>query len=269
VKVFVEGIGVCGPGLDGWEKTSAILRGLAPYEDGPAPQPKAEMLPPAERRRSSATIRLAVSTTAEATRMAGEGGEKKVSVFASSGGDGELAARICEALAKPEKAVSPFMFHNSVHNAPSGYWGIASQSMEPSNSISCGNGSFAGGLLEAATFCAVDGVKAILAVYDYPSPPPLFKEMKIDFPFAMAFVLSPYPSPCSIAALDMHALPAGPSAAVSTMDDPRIEAVRMGNPAARSLPVLSAIANGESVETVVEYVDGLVMKVRVAQDTAS
>ena len=35
---------------------------------------------------------------------------------------------ICETLATAERQVSPTRFHNSVHNAPAGYWSIATQS---------------------------------------------------------------------------------------------------------------------------------------------
>ena len=49
-------------------------------------------------------------------------------VFTSASGDPETCHALCEALASPERLVSPTRFTNSVHNAPAGYWHIAAQS---------------------------------------------------------------------------------------------------------------------------------------------
>ena len=47
-------------------------------------------------------------------------------VFSSSDGDGEVLASMLAALAQPQVVLSPTLFHNSVFNAPAGYWSIGS-----------------------------------------------------------------------------------------------------------------------------------------------
>jgi hypothetical protein len=44
------------------------------------------------------------------------------SVFTSSGGDGDVIHHICETLTQPGREVLLTRFHNSVHNAPAGYY---------------------------------------------------------------------------------------------------------------------------------------------------
>ena len=69
---------------------------------------------------------------------------------------GDITHQICEALARPEREVSPTSFHNSVHNAPAGYWSIATGSRLASTSICAYDVSFAAGLLEAAAYATVE-----------------------------------------------------------------------------------------------------------------
>jgi hypothetical protein len=95
------------------------------------------------------------------------------SVFASSGGDGQILHELLEALASAERQVSPTRFHNSVHNAPAGYWSIALRSHAPSTSLCCYDWSFAAGLLEAGAQCVTDGVSVLLVSYELPYPEPL------------------------------------------------------------------------------------------------
>ena len=70
------------------------------------------------------------------------------SVFASANGDGVVIDAILRMLASTPHAVSPTQFHNSVHNAPSGYWGIAMRATPASTSLCGYDGSLACGLIE-------------------------------------------------------------------------------------------------------------------------
>ena len=76
-------------------------------------------------------------------------------------------------LATDGREVSPTRFHNSVHNAPSGYWAVATGSREPSTSLCAYDASFAAGLLEAAAQATVDDRPVTLVAYDLPYPEPL------------------------------------------------------------------------------------------------
>jgi hypothetical protein len=166
-------------------------------------------------------------------------------VFASSGADGETIAAILAALATPGREVSPTRFHNSVHNAPSGYWGIAAQSREPVISVSCHDASFAAGLLEAGVQAVAGGRAVLLAAYDLAYPPPLDCVRHVEAGFGVALVLRPISS--QLAPLH-HELPQlrmvlGTGADATRCTDLGLEALRRGNPAARSLPLLALLAS--------------------------
>lgn len=177
-------------------------------------------------------------------------------VFASSGADAETITAVLSALATPEREVSPTRFHNSVHNAPSAYWGIALQSREAVTSVSCYDASFAAGLLEAAVQAVTAGRPTLLVAYDLPYPHPLDGLRRIDSTFGAAFVLSSAPSDRALAALQLRLNPsianpgiANPSIAsiasscigATVCSDQGLEALRRGNPAARSLPLLAVL----------------------------
>src|SRR5690606_14590768 len=89
-------------------------------------------------------------------------------VFASSGAEVDTCDVLFDQLSRPERTVSPTQFHNSVHNAASGYWGIASGSHQPSTSLACFDATFAAGLIEATALIAVDRCEVLLIAYDGP-----------------------------------------------------------------------------------------------------
>ena len=155
MRVGLQGIGLYAPGLPSWQEAVPVLRGDQAWHPEPPP-PVALPLPSAERRRTSASARAAWAAAAQALADAKADARAVSTVFASSGGDGAILHQLCLALAAPDRAVSPTQFHNSVHNAPAGYYGIATGSHSPSNSLCCHRAPFAAGLLEAAVQVGTD-----------------------------------------------------------------------------------------------------------------
>jgi Beta-ketoacyl synthase, N-terminal domain len=242
MRVFVEGVGIAGMGLDGWTAARPVLAGVVPYEPAPfVPRPVA-LLPPAERRRAGATIRLAISVSTEALAHAERDPSSMAMVFTSSGGDGETVHEILCVLATDAREMSPTRFHNSVHNAPAGYWAVATGSCEPSTSLCAFDASFCAGLLDAAAQATVDDRPVTLAAYDLPYPEPLHHVRPIEGMFAAALVLSPRPTARTFASLDITAGQSG--GGETPMADAGLENLRIGNPAARGLPLLAALALG-------------------------
>jgi hypothetical protein len=160
-------------------------------------------------------------------------------VFASSGGDSEVLNNICTALTQPDRPVSPTQFHHSVHNTPAGYWAIATGCKQPSLSLSAYDGSFAAGLLEAAALALTEAARVLLVAYDLPLPFPLSERRAIVAPFAVALLLNPLATEQHQATLRLKRTT---SEAADRLDDASLERLRAGNPAARSLPLLRAIA---------------------------
>jgi hypothetical protein len=219
-----------------------VLAGRLPYQPAPFQPKPAALLPPAERRRAGAAIRLAIGVGSEALAHAERNAATMAMVFTSSSGDTDTIHEILRVLATDQREVSPTRFHNSVHNAPAGYWAVATGSREPSTSLCAFDDSFLAGLLEAAVQAVVDRRPVTLAAYDLPYPEPLNGARPIDGLFGMALVLTPEPGTRAFAALTIS--PALPGGVAATMADARLERLRLGNPAARGLPLLAAIARG-------------------------
>jgi hypothetical protein len=178
----------------------------------------------------------------------GRDASKVSTVFASSGGDGETIHAILEVLTSAQKEVSPTRFHNSVHNTASGYWAIATRCRKPSTALCAYDCSFAAGLLEAGTRVAFDQEVVALIAHDQAYPKPLDAARPIHSAFGVGLVLSPALTERSIARLEIELC--AEEHAETAMDDPDLERLRTGNPAARSLPLLRALARAKSEEFV-------------------
>lgn len=259
LRVHVQGVGVYGPGLSGWAQAAEVLAGRQPLVMAPISLPPAEALPPAERRRAGVSIKLSFAAGFDAVRHAGADATTLRSVFTSSGGDGDNCHNILETLASADRAVSPTRFHNSVHNAPSGYWSIATACRATSTSLSAYDGSFAAGLLEAATQVRSAGEPCLLLAYDSPYPEPLGGVRVIAYPFGVAMVLSASQTAATMATLDLNLGSQTPT----RMADASLEAMRDGVPAARSLPLLQSLAQGRQESISLEYLDGMSLDVAV------
>jgi hypothetical protein len=239
VLVGVEAVALCGPGLPDWASSQPVLRGVEPYRAAPIVLERPAQLSAAERRRAISSVKLALSVGTACVAQSGLDPDSLPAVFASSGADGETIVAILSALATPSREVSPTRFHNSVHNAPSGYWGIAAQSREAVTSVSCFDASFAAGLLEAGVQAVTGDRPVLLVAYDLPYPDPLHDARRIVAGFGVAFMLRPAPSHRALAELRIAVSPRG---AVSGCANDDLEALRRGNPAARSLPLLTVLA---------------------------
>lgn len=257
LTVHVQGIGVYGPGFTGWAQTAEVLAGRSAYANAPIQLPAPEALPAAERRRAGTTIKLAFAVGFDAIRQAGADASTLRSVFSSSGGDCDICHAILETLASTDRAVSPTRFHNSVHNAPSGYWSIATGCRATTTSLCAYDGSFAAGLLEAATQVHSAQEPCLLLTYDTPYPGPLAAPRRISQPFGLALLLAPAAGTGTLARLDLTLARQAPQ----RLDDAALEALRMGAPAARGLPLLQAIARGARGQVALEYLDGMSLDV--------
>jgi hypothetical protein len=211
-----------------------VLCGEAAFTPTPVQRPVPSLLPPAERRRCAPSVAWALAVAQEAVAQSGLDAGAFAVVFASSDGDGDIVHRLCAALATPEAAVSPTDFHNSVHNAATGYWSIGAHSQAPSTAICAYDGSFCAGLLEAACQIAVEARPVLLLAVDLPYPPPLAPHRPVRHGFAAALALVP-----------------GTTLEIS-LDDGMANTLPWGefkgNAAAACLPLLAALARpGEAL----------------------
>jgi hypothetical protein len=254
MRAWIDAVGLLAPGLPGWQAARACLAGAAPYPGGELAMPVLDLLPAVERRRTGMLVKLTLAAGQDALGGSREAAAQLPTVFASSGGDGEVINDICATLAGEDRQVSPTRFHNSVHNAPAGYWSIATGSRAPSTSLSAYDWSFAAGLVEAAAQLASGCERLLLISADMPYPEPLRGVRPVTQPFAVALLFGGERSAASLAAVDIEPGAAGPAA--DRMADAALERVRLDNPAARSLPLLSRLASRQDGRVVLDYVGG-------------
>ena len=189
--VFIEGVDLWAPGLPGWQWAEPALdeKGAPQLPDGR--RPAAELLPPAERRRAPDTVALALEVASAALKRSAREPGTVLSVFTSAHGDLQITDYMCRTLASAPLLLSPTRFHNSIHNAPSGYWGIATGSMIASTSVSGFDCSFAAGLLESLIQCAADGRAVLLVGCDIAACGPLCSTNDSRGQLAVAVVVAP------------------------------------------------------------------------------
>jgi len=260
-NLYIDGIGLFGPGLAGWEQACDVLAGRQPYVAAPTVLPAAEKLPPAERRRIGIPVKLSMAIGLEAAHQASADLASLATVFSSTEADCDNSHAILQALASSDHALSPTRFHNSVHNAASGYWGIATGSMQPSTSLNAYDATFAAGLLETATQAASNGKPCMLLAYDTAFPEPLQTLRPIPHAMGVAMVLNPCKTSAARALLKLTLT----DAPATPMHQQELEQLRKSIPVARSLPLLELLARGETGCVVVDYLPPLQLNLEVCQ----
>jgi hypothetical protein len=258
LRARIRGVGLVGPGWTSWPEARETLAGRAPYVTRATTAPAPEALPATERRRAGKSVRIALGAGLAAAADAGIAAGELAAIFASSGGDGDTLHEICETLASDDRSISPTRFHNSVHNAPAGYWGIATGAMKPSDTVAAFDATFAAGLLEAATRLAGDPASPVLLIaYDAPYPEPLRTARPVTDMFGVGIVLDGAEGGPAIGMALCDEAP-------TVLADETLERLRTSIPAARSLPLLRLMARGERGRVVLEYLSGRALAVELA-----
>jgi hypothetical protein len=261
MQVFVESVGLIGPGLASWESGRAALHSAASYAPAETILPRLDLLPAAERRRAGLPVKLALAAGLDALSGSPRPAGSLPTVFTSSGGDGQVLHEICQTLATAERQVSPTRFHNSVHNAPAGYWSIATQSREPSISLCAYDWSFAAGLLEAAAQIVTEQETILLMSFDLPYSEPMHSFRPIHGVLGVALLLARDRSERACACLQVEladrAIP--PTHCI----DAELERLRAHNPTGRALPLLAALTGGTDAPVTLEYVAQRSLHVKV------
>ena len=153
--------------------------------------PKPEAIPANERRRAPLIVRLAVEASWQATQKVGISPQDLKCVFVSGLGDTSLTDYMCSVLASDMKKLSPTKFHNSVHNAPAGYWTISTEVMGAANSVAGFEHSVAVTLMDAVIQCNYEKAPILIAFYDAPVAEPFKALLKNEHAFATAIVIYP------------------------------------------------------------------------------
>ena len=270
MKIFVHSVGLLGPGLASWATAQEVLRGAQAHVASKTKLQPPARLPSAERRRAGDAIKLAMAVADEAVTTGEMNPQTLATVFTSSSGEGVNCHTICETLASDNRLISPTRFANSVHNAPAGYWHIAVASQAPSTSLCAFDGSFAAGLVEAASKSLSLQVPVLLVASDTPYPEPLHATRPLADSFGMALVLTPKASARSLAALQIALVADDPAAPCTACEDASLEFLRAHTPAAHGLPLLQALARkGERQSLLIDYLPSLGLQMDVTSPGAA
>lgn len=257
LTAWINGVGLIAPGLPDWPSARAVLRGEQAWVSAPSVLPAPTLLPPAERRRASRVIKLALGLGLEAA--AGDDVARLATVFTASGSDGHNCHAICEQLATDDRHISPTRFHNSVHNAPAGYWGIATKSMAPCQVLCAHDGSFGAGLLDALGQVALDQQSTLLMAYDSEYPEPLHSARPLPDCAGVGLLLEPVAAPQSIARITAWTT----EASATPWRHAPLETLRASVPALRGLPLMERLARADWGEVCLDYLPGLQLAVRI------
>ena len=242
LEFAIEGIGLCAPGLPSWTDAVEVLRGDREYTSGDLQRPSPALLSPNERRRAPDSVLLALAVAEQACAMAGREPRALPNVFASAYGDLAINDYLCAELARAPLDISPTKFHNSVHNAPAGYWTIATGCVASSSAVSAGAATFGAALLEAAAIACRESVPTLLTVFDTVTQGPLADVVASSAAFAMAFVLTP----AKVSGAAAVRLRVGAAATRGLAPLPAsLHALQATSPASRSLPMLAVLARRE------------------------
>jgi hypothetical protein len=260
LTAWIDGIGLIAPGLPDWTVASAVLRGQQALVAAPTVLPVPTSLPSAERRRASRVIKLTLGVGLEAVAHAQADVSNLATVFSASGADGHNCHALCEQLATDDRQISPTRFHNSVHNAAAGYWGIATRAMAPCQVLCAFDASFGAGLIDAMGQVVLDRQPTLLIAYDSEYPEPLRAKRDTPDCGGVALLLSPERGPHSVACIQVSPT----TAAAQTLADPALETLRQQIPALRALPLLRALAKGSAETVVLDYLAPMQLKVEVS-----
>lgn len=165
--VAVVGLGVWTPGFP---DVHAYLSGASV----PGVEQPAVSLPPRLRRRASLLTRMMADVAHQAARQARRPLGDVPLVMGSAFGELVTTMEMLEEL-ETDRLLSPFRFHNSVHNTAVGYLGMAHDNQRPSTALAAGNDTVPAALLDGLAWLAERGGDVLILVGDEPLPQALSK----------------------------------------------------------------------------------------------
>lgn len=256
----VRGIGTWLQGAPDWPSLRRVLRGECGLDENAPAKPAANILPAAERRRAPDGVRLAAEVAAQACAMANCDPATLPCVFASTHGELTITDYVCATLASAPRELSPTRFHNSVLNAPAGYWTIATGCTAASSAVTAYRRSFAAGLLEAIALACAEDHPVLYSSADVPACGPLAAMVRTTRTFGVALVLSPQTIRGAQLAWSLRA----DNRAGFPLPRPPLQASADDNPAnAHALALLSALAGDEPSRLALPLSNGLSLDMEI------
>jgi Beta-ketoacyl synthase, N-terminal domain len=187
-ELDIVGLGAWSQKFSNWQELAEGLRSDE-WQSDVVLQP--DLIPARERRRAPQLVKMAIEVMSQACEMAGLNMDQVATVFSSAMGDMQITDYLCHALAQSPKLVSPTKFHNSVHNAATGYWSITTGSFGPASAVSAFEFTPSMAFLEAATQAAEENTPVLVVTQELAAPVALLHTCPAMHPFSAAFLLAP------------------------------------------------------------------------------
>lgn len=186
-KLDIASIGIWSPFFSSWQ---AFCDGInnGNWQSETPLQPG--LIPPRERRRAPQSVKMAVEVLGQACQKSSLDPANAAVVFSSAMGDMQITDYLCKVLAAPPRLVSPTRFHNSVHNATTGYWSIASHTHAPTNAVSALAYSAPMAFLEAGIQATEEDIPVLLVCQEMAAPATLHHASPSNHSFSMAVLLT-------------------------------------------------------------------------------
>lgn len=257
---YIQAVEVCTPGMMNWQMAKDIFLGHQLYQCTEAVVPCTNMLPARENRRASSTIHLSLHIAEKLQQQAQIEANTWRSVLASSDGDMDIFHYLSQTLSQTEPAISPTLFHQSLHNSAAGCLHIAAKSQQASVSISAGNDTFSAGLLTSMIEVCTASLPVLFVAYNMTSPPPMNVHNPMLTWFGSGFIFTPEQGAASIAKLTCSLVDKQDETILSL---PSLNDLRLGNPIARCLPLLEHLAHQGCHSLYLNYLDQQSLKIQI------
>jgi hypothetical protein len=232
-EAFVEGLGLWSPGYPTPQAWTERRR------DPFAVKPECRLLASRLGRFTSLVTRLAVEVLDQAVRQGGVDPSTVATVFGSANGEIRTVFEQLDMIDQ-EGSPSPARFGNSVHNAASGLFSIASKNMGFTTALSADRSTFAVCLLEALAWLDCGGGSVVLSVADEPLPAHLVEAGASFDPLGIGVLLSPETSGRSLGRIGR--LRWEPALEATSIIPPNLAA----NPCAAGLHLVEALLHGRT-----------------------
>lgn len=186
-ELEVAGVGIWSPFFSDW---AAFIQGVTTRNWQQDAKLQPDLIPARERRRAPLSVKLAVESMSQACSMAHMDPAQAAVVFSSAMGDIQITDYMCKTLVAPPRLISPTKFHNSVHNATTGYWSILSKAHTATNAVSAYEFTAPVALLEAAIQASQEPAPVLLVAQEMATVGPLEVACPARHPFTLAVLLT-------------------------------------------------------------------------------
>lgn len=258
--MYLEGVSVLGPGLPDWETAAELLCAQERYKSEPEPAINLSALGSGTRRRTSEHMQVAIQAAGKIIEQFDVDQHTVKLILATTEVDLFIYDKISQSLCQESKPVSPQQFQNTILHAAASHLGIHLKNISGATTVTGAENSFAVGLLQTYAYVQAEQKDALFIAYDAPGPGIFGDEARDRSLFSVGMLFKASASSKTLRSLNLSLVE---ETHESSFEPVLLESLRNNSSAARSLPLLSAIANDTSCPINLPYSDQLKLQVNL------